>query len=93
MSVYLSNYDMTYFFITPVLGLLRDLSKKKKFDIIKFLRTPFITVLISLYYNIRLKEQIFKVIIFERWLMLFYKTCYSLIYHKPKYSLSYKSSK
>lgn len=73
----IKNYDIIYFLITPTLGLLRDYSKNKNIIFSKFIRTPLMTFIISLYCN-RTRENLFKIIIYERWLMLMYKTCYSL---------------
>lgn len=82
--MYIQNKDFIYLWITPILGLTRDLSKKKPFVFLKFIRTPFIIMLTSMYYRIRKREHLFQVLIFERWLMLFYKTCYSIAFGKQK---------
>ena len=88
----IANYGM-YFLITPTLGLLRDLSKEKKFCIFKFIRTPLFLMVLSFYYRIRSTDNLFKIIIYERWIMLFYKTCYSFLYNdhiKKEKKLKYK---
>jgi len=72
------NHSILYF-ITPLLGLIRDLSKKKQFSISKFLRSPFLT-----WFIFKCTNNIWVSIIYERWFMLIYKSFYSLFFPNIK---------
>jgi len=87
------------FFITSILGALRDYSKYKTFSIYKFIRSPIITQIIycSIPYNNYNK---LLSIIFERWLFLILKTIQSIYNndyyekkekYKIKYNIKYKN--
>ena len=89
------------FFITSILGLLRDYSKTKQIILCKFIRSPIITYIIYKLLNIiyinNHNYNICKAIIFERWIMLIYKTILSFIKNdyeikKSKYKLKYEFS-
>ena len=84
-----------YFFITTVLGFIRDYSKHKRFSLTKFMRTPiicyFIHHFLQYYYG---KTGVVYSIIYERWLMLGLKTMKSIYYNdyyrkRSKYLLKY----
>ena len=85
------------FFVTSILGALRDYSKFKVFNIYKFMRSPIITQIIYclLQYNkINYNNKLISIIL-ERWLFLILKTIQS-IYNddynnkKEKYKIKYK---
>jgi len=83
---------MILYLITPTLGLLRNYIKYKKLDILVFIRTPIIYLLL----NILLKtNNIYQILIIERWLLFVYKSILSIIYDdynrkKEKYMKKYK---
>ena len=86
------------FFITPVLGLLRNFIKYKKLSFLLFMRTPIINFIIfnilTKYSKIKKNELIYLTIIFERWFMLFIKSIISYINNdhlkkKEKYIVKY----
>ena len=89
--------------ITPVLGFVRDYSKHKYISYKKFIRTPIIYYIIYLlldFLKTRLDYHyhinIINILIYERWIMLIYKTGLSLykydhIRKHNKYKLKYKS--
>ena len=78
------------FFITPILGALKNIVKYKKFNFLLFIRSPMLTYLIYLIckYNILLS------FILERWFMFIYKIFRAYVtdnYNtkKEKYKLKY----
>ena len=83
---------MLLFLITPLFGLFRNYVKYKQLDILLFIRTPIIYVLIQLILQTR---NIWKILILERWLLLFVKTLISIYKNdyqnkKDKYIKKYK---
>ena len=87
---------MYIYFITAILGCMRDYSKTKNISILKFLRTPIIIFLIDFILKIfNINNSILKAIIFERWLFLILKmflSYYNNDYYnkKEKYKKKYK---
>ena len=80
------------FLITPILGSARNHVKYKNFKPLLFIRTPIIYFLLFL---ILQTNNIWKIIVFERWLMFLLKTCISLYRNdyyrkKNKYIQKYK---
>ena len=82
--------------ITPMMGALRNYSKYKDFKLLLFIRTPIIYFFLYLIFQ---TNNIWKILIFERWIMFIYKTLKSIInkdYIKKKekyiqkYGLKYK---
>lgn len=89
---------MIIFFITSILGFLRDYSKYKQFNFYKFIRSPLLTFII--YYIFYNNINIIHVLILERWIMLIYKTIISINNndyqtkkekYKIKYNIKYKN--
>jgi len=77
--------------ITPILGAFRNYVKYKYFKPLVFIRTPILYLLIQ---AIIQTNNIWKILILERWFMLIYKTCLSLLRNdymkkKHKYILKY----
>ncbi len=77
--------------ITPILGLLRNYSKYKTIKPLLFIRTPFIYFFLFILIQ---TNNIWKILIFERWLMLSIKTIISIYnmdyyYKKQKYIKKY----
>lgn len=71
-------------FITPLLGLLRNYSKYKKINPLLFVRTPFIYFFLFI---LTQTNNIWKILIIERWLMLSIKTLisiYKMDYYRNK---------
>jgi len=64
-----------YIFYTAILGSLKNYVKYKKFNILLFLRTPLCIFFIQLLLQ---TNNIWKVLIYERWLMFIFKTIRSL---------------
>lgn len=62
--------------ITPILGALRNFSKYKDFKFFIFIRTPLIYFFL---YLILQTSNIWKILIYERWIMFLYKTAKSII--------------
>ena len=78
------------YFITPLLGCIRNYVKYKQLKILLFIRTPFTYFCINLIF----KGNIWKTLMYERWFFFIYKTFLSLYnddYHKKKnkYILKY----
>ena len=82
--------------ITPLMGALRNFSKYKDFKFFIFIRTPIIYFFLYLIFQ---TKNIWKILIYERWIMFVYKTFKSIInkdYTKKKekyiqkYGLKYK---
>ena len=83
---------MLLFLITPLLGLFRNYVKYKQLNILLFIRTPIIYFLLQLLLQTR---NIWKILILERWLLLFVKTLLSIYKNdyqnkKDKYIQKYK---
>ena len=57
--------------ITPLMGALRNFSKYKNFKLLIFLRSPIIYFFL---YLILQTNNIWKILIFERWFMFIFKT-------------------
>tara|TARA_B110000208_G_C11629130_1_gene380172 strand:- start:629 stop:910 length:282 start_codon:yes stop_codon:yes gene_type:complete len=92
---------MYLFFITSILGALRDYSKTKKLCFYKFIRSPIIIYIFYLIINkLIINNKINKIllaIIFERWFFLILKTIISFknndyINKKKKYSIKYNKN-
>jgi len=64
-----------YIFYTAILGSLKNYVKYKKFNILLFLRTPICIFFIQLLLQ---TNNIWKLLIYERWLMFIFKTFRSL---------------
>lgn len=92
---------MIIFFITPILGAIRNYSKYKQFKLTLFIRTPItyflIYNLLKIYYQ---KNIILYTLILERWYFLIYKTLISIFNddynikknkYIKKYNLKYDS--
>jgi len=78
--------------ITPILGSLKNFIKYKKFNIFILLRTPIIYFFIQLLVQ---TNNIYKILIYERWLMFLFKIIRSLIrndfmINKKKYEIKYQ---
>ena len=63
------------YFITPLLGLLRNYIKYKQLDLLVFLRTPLTYFLIILFFG---HDNVYQTLIYERWFFFIYKTVLSL---------------
>ena len=83
------------FLVTPTLGLLRNYIKYKKLKVFLYLRSPILYLLLEI---ILQTNNIWKILIVERWLMLILKSLISLYkndyYNKKekyiqKYNLKY----
>ena len=84
--------------ITPLMGAIRFYTLYRNFQPLIFIRTPILYFFIYLFFQ---TNNIWKILIFERWFMFIYKTCVS-IYRKDyirkkekyqqKYGLTYKSN-
>lgn len=75
------------FFITATLGTVRNYIKYKKFNIWLFIRSPILTFLIYRLLPDKYNNKIFMALIFERWLLLGYKSInsyYNDDYNKKK---------
>ncbi len=72
---------MILFFITPILGALRNYSKYRYFNLLLFLRTPFLYFFLYLFFQ---TNNFWKILIYERWFFFMYKTIVS-IYKKDYY--------
>ena len=80
-----------YIFYTALLGSLKNYVKYKQFNIFLFLRTPLCIFFIQLLLK---TNNIWKVLIYERWLMFIFKIVRSLYrddYHnkREKYKIKY----
>lgn len=81
-----------YLLITPLLGCLKNYIKYKQLNILLFLRTPLIVIILKIIDN---SQSIWKLLILERWLMFTFKILRSLwrndyITNKEKYKIKYK---
>ena len=83
---------MLLLLITPLLGLIRNYVKYKRLNILLFIRTPILYIFIQLILQTR---NIWKILILERWILLFVKTLISIYKNdyqnkKMKYIKKYK---
>jgi len=83
---------MILFWVTPLLGALRNFTKYKYFKFLVFIRSPLLYFFIQM---ILQTNNIWKILIIERWLMFLYKTALSIykkdyIIKKEKYIKKYK---
>ena len=91
------------FFITSILGLLRNYVKYKKLNIYLFIRSPLLTLfifyIISKFYSFN--YSILLSLILERWIMLILKSIISLYRndyirkkdkYKQKYNIKYQNN-
>ena len=88
---------MFYLYLfTPFFGLIRNYTKYKKINLLVFMRTPLLYFFINLFLK---NNNIWKVLIYERWFFFIYKTIKSLIQNDyrnkkekyiKKYGLIYK---
>jgi hypothetical protein len=62
--------------ITPLMGALRNFSKYKNFKLLIFLRSPIIYFFL---YLILQTNNIWKILIYERWFMFIFKTLKSIL--------------
>ena len=83
-------------FATPLFGYLKNYFKYKNFNFYIFIRTPLIYILLNYIFKI---NNIWKLLIYERWYFFIYKTFLSLIRNDyinkknkyiKKYNLIYK---
>ena len=65
---------MLIYLITPSLGLLRNV-KYKQMNYILYIRTPIIYIILNIIFKI---NNIWKILILERWYFLLYKTFLSI---------------
>lgn len=82
---------ISIYLITPFLGCLRNYVKYKQLDFFMFIRTPIIYFLLTLIFG---HDNVWKTLVYERWLLFMYKTCLSLyrndyINKKDKYIKKY----
>ena len=66
---------MSIYLITPFLGCLRNYVKYKQLDFLIFIRTPIIYFLLTLIFG---HDNVWKTLVYERWLLFMYKTSLSL---------------
>ena len=72
------------YFITPVLGGIRNYVKYKQLNFLLFIRTPLTYYFINLLFQC---NTIWQTLMYERWFFFFYKTGLSLYnddYHQKK---------
>ena len=79
------------YLITPILGSLRNYIKYTKLNLLLFIRTPLIYLIINNIFN---HITIWQTLIYERWLFFIYKTFLSIynndyIKNKKKYIKKY----
>ena len=84
-------YFMIYLFLTPMLGSVKNYVKYKQFNILNFLRTPFLYFLLQLFLQTR---NYWKILIIERWILFIFKIIRSIwrndyIMKKEKYKIKY----
>ena len=84
------------FLTTPLLGTIRNYVKYKEFKLFLFIRTPITYYLLQYFLN---EKNHWKILIFERWFFLIYKTLLSIFNndyytkkekYKKKYNIQYK---
>jgi len=72
------------YFITPLLGCLRNYIKYKQLKILMFIRTPLTYLFINLLFQC---NNIWKTLMYERWFFFIYKSLLSIYnddYHRKK---------
>ena len=67
---------MIIFFLTPLLGSLKNFVKYKKFNLFLFLRSPALCLMLQLIIQ---TNNIWMIMILERWIMFVFKIIRSLI--------------
>ena len=82
---------MIVFFLTPLLGSLKNYVKYKRFCPFLFLRSPLLSFLLQIIIQ---TNNIWMIMILERWLMFIFKIIRSLLRNdyqrkKEKYKLKY----
>jgi len=84
------------FFITPILGFIKNYIKYKQLNFLIFIRTPILYFFIYLFLQ---QNNIWKVLIYERWFFFIYKSINSIRKNDyknkkekyiKKYGLTYK---
>ncbi len=90
---------MFYLFcITPIFGFIRNYIKYKQFKFLIFIRTPILYFFINLFLQ---NNNIWKILIYERWFFFIYKSIRSIINNDyqnkkekyiKKYGLIYKNT-
>ena len=86
---------MIIIFFTAILGFIRDFIKYKNISLMKFIRTPILTILFYIIFiKFNIKNSILLAIIFERWFFLVLKSIISFcnndyIKNKQKYIKKY----
>lgn len=83
---------MIILFVIPFLGLIKNYVKYKKINLYLFLRTPILYYIIQLFIQ---SNNIYKILLYERWSMFIYKILKSLYNNdyqvrKVKYIKKYK---
>ena len=87
------------YFITPLLGCIRNYIKYKQLKFLMFIRTPLTYLFINLLFQ---SNNIWKTLMYERWFFFIYKSFLSLYnddYNRKKnkymkkYNLKYKDEK
>jgi len=80
------------FSVTPLLGFLRNYVKYKQLNLLLFIRTPITYFILSLLF-LKNNNDIWKIIVLERWFFFIYKTLLSIYnddYHKKRYKYEIK---
>ena len=82
---------MIVFFVTPLLGSLKNYVKYKRFNFFLFLRSPLLCFILQIIIQ---TNNIWMIMILERWLMFIFKIIRSLLRNdyqrkKEKYKLKY----
>ena len=82
---------MLLILVTPLLGSLKNYVKYKRFNILILLRTPLLYFLLQL---ILQTNNIWKILVFERWILFLFKIIRSLyrndyLVKKEKYKIKY----
>jgi len=89
---------MIIIFVIPFLGLIKNYVKYKQISLYLFFRTPILFYLIQLFIQ---SNNIYKLLLYERWIMFIYKILKSLynndyeerkIKYIKKYKLKYKEN-
>ena len=90
------------FLITAILGFIRNFVKYKKIELLLFLRSPFLSLLIYFIIKNKLDSPILWAIILERWFLLLFKSIKSYCdddymrkrkKYEKKYNLTYLNKK
>ena len=79
------------FLLTPLFGSLKNYVKYKQFNLLNFLRTPFIYFILQIVFQI---EDYWSILIFERWFFFLFKIIRSIwrndyIQKREKYKIKY----